>query len=114
MRKRICEKLRSRTGESIAETLIAVLVIAVAAMLLAGMISATNNMVRQSNDKMNEYYKENAKLEIIAKTTTSTDTIQISAKVVNETSDIAFSIPGVPVTYVENTTFGSNPVIAYR
>ena len=43
--KRLIKKLNSQSGESIAETLFAVLVAAIALTMLAGMITATANMV---------------------------------------------------------------------
>ena len=46
--KKIAKKLRSQAGESIAETLVAVLVIAVALTMLAAMITATANMVKKA------------------------------------------------------------------
>ena len=116
MRKKICKKLRSQTGESIAETLIAVLVIAVATMLLAGMITATNNMVRQSKEKANEYYQANTVLETFDGTVQSAE-IKITAAVDPTDTDmkpVFFSIPDVSVTCAENATFGSNPVVAYH
>ena len=56
MRKRIQSKLRSRVGESIGETLIALLISALALMMLAGAISSAARIVTRSKTAMDEYY----------------------------------------------------------
>ncbi len=82
------KKLRSQSGESIAETLIAVLIIAVAMMMLATMITATANMVLTSENKMDSYYKENAGLETLSSGTSATITIKNGGTVVESVSAI--------------------------
>ena len=120
----IIKKLRSRAGESIAETLIAVLVIAVASVLLAGMIAATNNIVRQSRVRMEAYYEKNVALETFpdAGAGSAEPGIKITATARqndgslnnNIYNNIYFSIPDVSVVYAENRVFARDPVIAYR
>ena len=56
MKKRIMAKLRSQAGESIAETLVATLIAALALLMLAGAVSSASNIITRSNDAMNDYY----------------------------------------------------------
>ena len=60
------KRLSSESGESIAEVLIALLIAAVALMMLASMISSTVSIVNKSKTKMDEYYQNNAVLELQA------------------------------------------------
>ncbi|MBR1560668.1 MAG: hypothetical protein IJ646_10560 [Clostridia bacterium] len=53
----LMKKLRSRAGESIGETLVSLLISALALMMLAGAISAAMRVVTTSNDKMTTYYQ---------------------------------------------------------
>ncbi len=55
-------KLKSRSGESIAETLVAVLIAALALMMLAGAINASSNMITKSKNLLNTYYTANNNL----------------------------------------------------
>ncbi len=55
MKKKIAAKLRGRLGESIAETLIALLISALALMMLAGAVSAAANVITRSRTAMNTY-----------------------------------------------------------
>lgn len=102
--RKIAKKLRSQAGESIAETLVAVLVIAVALTMLAAMITATANMVKNSEKKMNEYYTANAALETLS----GGDGLTISIKQ-GESGEIE-SV----VTICAKNEVLSKPVIAYR
>ena len=56
MRKRIQSKIKSRTGESIGETLIALLISALALIMLAGAISSAANIITRNKTAMEEYY----------------------------------------------------------
>ena len=95
------KKLRSRSGESIAETLIALLVSALALMMLAGAVSAATNVVTKSKAKMTEYYAADQLLTEAAK---STNTLTVTMG--------GYTFDGVP--YVANTTFPGTEVIAYE
>ena len=52
------KKLRSTAGESIGETLIALLISALALVMLAGAVSSASNIITRSNDAMNDYYRD--------------------------------------------------------
>ena len=109
---RIRRKIQSNTGESIAETLVAVLLIALALTMLAAMISSTANMVKTSETKMNEYYKANAALETFA---ASVEPIDVAITVTNS-SGVASSaeIESPKVDCISNNAFSKTPVVAYR
>lgn len=100
--KNIKKKLKSRVGESLAETLVAVLVIALALTMLAAMITATANSVNKSRIKMDDYYKQNAKLEKME----SDGTL-----VMQFTGDVNTDIT---VKSATNQAFSNTPVIAYE
>lgn len=103
--KQIAEKLRARAGETIAETLIALLVSTLALMILAGMISSTGNLVRSGKERMDAYYTANAEMESFAAPTAAAFTI----------SDGTYTV-SVNAQYATNETFthSSDAVTAYR
>ena len=55
---KILRKLRDTRGESIAETLVALLISSLALMMLAGAISAATRVITLSKKKMAEYYSK--------------------------------------------------------
>ena len=109
MIEKLKKKLGNQVGESLAETLIAVLVIAFATMLLAGMISATSSIVLQSESTMEAFYAASESLEKLEDADGVRTNMTIKAPDGLDISDITIS-----VVYAENTTFESHPVIAYR
>ena len=58
MKKRIIAKLRGKAGESIAETLIATLIAALALTMLAGAVGSAANIVTGSRKTMQTYRTE--------------------------------------------------------
>ncbi len=52
-------KLKSTSGESIAETLVAVLIAALALLMLAGSVNTSSNLITQSQSKLEDYYSKN-------------------------------------------------------
>ena len=57
---RMKAKLKSRAGESIAETLVALLISALALLMLAGAVTTAARVVELSREKMTDYYKNDA------------------------------------------------------
>ena len=101
-------KIRQQSGETIAETLVALLISSIALMMLASMISATANLVTKSETKMGEYYTENAKLE---NSETSAKTLTIS--ITSEGEDgIRLNMTVEDVPYQTNSVFNKT-VVAY-
>ena len=49
-------RLKSRRGETLTELLIAAVIVAFATALMAGMVSASSNMITQSRDRFAGYY----------------------------------------------------------
>jgi len=60
-------KLFSHKGETIAESLVSILIVAVASIMFAGMVTASYSIINKSSDWMQKYYKAvsaiNAKIE---------------------------------------------------
>ena len=63
MEKLLIRKLRSTSGESIAETLVAVLIAAFALLMLAGTINSASNIIMTSKTTLDSYYMINNNLE---------------------------------------------------
>lgn len=105
----MCEKstakLRNQSGETIGETLVALLISALALMMLAGAVSSAVNMVNRSKAKTTEYYTEDAKLMSAVTATSSTAvTLTDSVNSISQT---------ITANYAENTALGGVDVIAY-
>ena len=60
IRDRIAAKLRGKSGESIAETLIALLISALALLMLAGAVSSAANIVTKSRAAVKTYNESTA------------------------------------------------------
>ena len=105
MRERLLMKLRSSAGESISETLVALLIASLALVMLAGMISSTVSMVSRSEKTMEEYYAANDILETGSGSETVTITIRNADTGLNETETAAAG---------RTTRISGTPVIAYR
>ena len=57
------KKLRSRAGETLAETLVALLVSSIGLMMLASMINSSARLITKSRSVLSDYYAEINKLE---------------------------------------------------
>ena len=100
----IRRKLRSNRGETIGETLVALLISALALVMLAGAISSTANMINTSDKKMGEYYSGDAALaEHSGGTTGHSVTIQGAS-----------ASKSYYITCYENKAFETKPVVAYK
>lgn len=110
------KKLRNQSGETIAETLLALLISALALVMLAGAIGTASRVVTTSEKTMQAYYLTNNDLATPGvssdenhsdKTVKGTATITISKVLVNETGG-SFSIH-----YAKNPVLSGKPVVAY-
>ena len=54
--------LKNVRGETIAETLISTLIAALSMVMFASMVIASNNIVKESDSKVREYYENSSKL----------------------------------------------------
>ena len=97
-------KVHSQIGETLAETLITVLIIAVAMTMLAGMISASASMVKKSEKKMDDYYQGSEVLETFSETESNMITLK--------TDEATFE--SIPIEYAKNEVFTDHTIIAYR
>lgn len=98
-------KLRDRSGETISETLVALLVSALALVMLAGAIATASRIITTSRTKLKSYYdKNNAMVEM----NDSTKTLDITFSSGSDT----VTVKDVP--YEDNTEFSNHPVVTYR
>ena len=118
--KKIIRKLSSQGGESIGETLIALLISALALMMLAGAVTAGMRMVTNSKTVINGYYQVNN--AVVARATAAPQINGEDAKTTNGsfTGTISITASGiVPSTTSVSATYWKNdqlnaPVIAYQ
>lgn len=110
MRKYVIIKLKSTSGESIAETLVAVLIAAFALLMLAGTINSASNLITKSKTKLNAYYEKNNALS--AEDTSVQDETNIELEFASNGAGAPSWITSRVNTY-KNDEFSGNPVIAY-
>lgn len=99
----IRRKLRSNRGETIGETLVALLISALALVMLAGAISSTANMINTSDKKMGVYYSKDAAL--VEHSGTSTLTVTLTGTGVSEERSVKYDL---------NDAFNTKPVVSYK
>ena len=91
-------KLLDQAGESIAETLVALLVSVLALTMLAGAITTSSNIVKKSKDKLGAYYTQNESLvEMSSESGSATITISetttgagVSDKLSDQKKDVTY------------------------
>ena len=109
---RIPQKVRSRSGESIAETLIALLISCLALLMLASMITSSARLVTKSRNLMETYYSNNNVLENHEGTGAGSLTVTIKPKNDNQSSSQLQK--SFTAKYYKNDTVSSKPVISYE
>ena len=102
------KKLRSRAGETLAETLAALLIASIGLTMLASMITSSARLITKSRSVLRDYYAENNKLE--ERSGNVTDTFEI----VVEYPGTGIKPEMETVSYYKNETVGVSPVIAYK
>lgn len=116
--KKIVKKLKSRRGETITETLVALLIASIALVMLASMISSTSSIVTTSTKAMQEYYNANNRI-VSHETATSAE----GGTGTSSSPAVTFSITGTEstltlgpknITLYENNRFEKTPVISYQ
>ena len=106
-------RIKSRSGESITEVLVALLVSTLGIVLLAGMINSSSIMINQSKDKITEFVRE-SKTVVEQKDDPAygTDTVEI---VENNVSIKLFDgDKGASIEYFENDAAGKTVVKSYK
>ena len=113
MRSFVRNKILSQAGESIGETLVALLIAALALVMLAGAVSASFGLIQKSRTKVNDYYSQTESL--VNRTSSSTnDTISIADITYKDDNDNKVSGLSYEVYCYKNTEFNSIPVIGYK
>ena len=102
------EKLRDKSGESIAETLVAVLIAAFALLMLAGTVNTSTNLVLKSqkilSDSKDGYYVKNNAMEKRDESSKEI-TITITGEAVEPMTEKA--------NLYKNDKFGNNQIFVY-
>ena len=108
-----CVGCPSSRGESIAESLVSILVVAIASILFAGMVMASSRVIEKSTKWMNEYYEAVSFINQQQKLEGRVDSISVKISIDgNETNEIvtAFINDDMGVTIVSyNKDDGSTP-----
>lgn len=114
MMEKLIKKLHSRAGESIAETLVAVLIAALSLTLLAGAISTSTSVIKKTREKLSDYYDD-------CSGTGDKGVAWMSAESGTALEDgIALSMADVTypikydITYYINGEFSQAPVVSYK
>ena len=98
----LLKKLKNSNGESISETLVALLISSLALVMLAGAMTAALRVVTTGREKIDAYYESSES------TTSGSGSVTLKDKsgvILDQTLD---------VTYQINDEFGSTPVISYE
>ena len=124
MKKRL-RKLKNSRGETITETLVALLIASIALVMLASMISSTSSIVTTSTKAMQEYYNANNRMLSHGTAATVGEGTGSGSAEGNTmgSAQITFSITGTEstltlgpknITLYENNRFEKTPVISYQ
>lgn len=105
----IKEKLNGQSGESIGETLVALLIAALALVMLAGAISASLGVVNRGRDKLGDYYSANETIN----NRSGPGSNWSNGITITDSSGI-IRTQEYSITYYSNSTFGNKPVVAYK
>lgn len=102
------KKLKSNSGESLAETLVAVLISAFALLMLAGTVNTASNLITKGQDNLSKYYAANNNLaEHSTPSSNLNITVQDKTGLALETGSVSSYTPGS-----NGTNFGKS-LIAY-
>ena len=114
----IKDKLSGQSGESIGETLVALLIAALALVMLAGAISASVGAVNKGRAKLKDYYSVNETINRRGLSGSSVSGSNVSKGIkITDTSDSirthSIRTQEYNITYYSNATFNNKPVVAY-
>lgn len=102
---RITNKLKDKSGESLTETLVALLISALAIAMLAGAIAASSGIVQRSRDKLAKYYSAN---EVIAEMPDEVPDAIKDTAAISTSGDLSFKNSNGNSESVGNMYFYSN------
>ena len=111
MMEKLKQNLHSQAGESIGETLVSLLIAALALVMLAGAISASSGVIMKSRDKLNDYYSANEEASGVVKMTSGGSTVTDGITIEDNAGVI--SKQSYSVTYYKNNEFDGRTVVAY-
>ena len=109
---KILNRINSQVGESISETLISLLIAALALVMLAGAISSASGVILKSKDKLDKYYSANEKSDGVVKMTGGSSVVSDGITITDTSNSI--SPQSFQITYYKNDEFSSKPVVAYQ
>lgn len=117
---KVLRRLGSRSGETIAETLVALLIAALALVMLASAIYTGQHIIERSQDKYTEYYAANEQIVRLQKDAGDSKTQKDTATIAVNTGDgsgdtgiLTGQIFTVNVDTITNNVF-KKPVTAYK
>lgn len=110
-KQRAVRMLTSNAGESIGETLIALLISALALVMLAGAISSTARMITASDKQMGKYY--NGDDNLVKQTTQGGNPLTVTITGENGTVKTIESHTS-KIRWYKNDAFANKPVVAYK
>ena len=108
--QRLRNKLKSRTGESIGESLAALLIASVALVMLAGMLTTTFRLTANSKNIVGDYYADNRILAVQTEADGSAGTVYL--RVTEDTPGLSDEIE-YPVLFFDNKN-SKTPLYAYH
>ena len=109
LKRTVRNKVRNNDGESLSETLVALLIAALALAMLAGAITAASHMVTESRDKLGSYYSAK---ESVEKRETPDGGSQ-NAQITSGGSAVQNNIPIKTYTIQASDAFGKT-IVAYE
>ena len=109
MRTDIANKITSQKGETLTETLIALLISSIAMVMLAGAITATSHVVDTGQEKMKSYYDAN---NAMIENSGTSDSGAFTLK--DTTGASSRDIKTYNVTAYKNTEFSGHTVTLYN
>lgn len=107
-------RLRSRSGESITEVLVALLVSTLGIVLLAGMINSSTIMINKSKDKIAAFVQAGVNVVEQKNDDPTPDTAEVEFKQNNADMILYDGDEGVKVEYFENDEAGNITVKSYK
>lgn len=109
LKRTVRNKVSNNAGESLSETLVALLISALALAMLAGAITAASHMVTESRDKLGSYYSAK---ESVEKRETPDGGSQ-NAQITSGGSAVQNNIPIKTYTIQASDAFGKT-IVAYE
>ena len=110
LKNQIAEKLKRKSGETLAEVLIALLIAALALTMLASTIASSSKMITQSKQKMESYYAANDSLAEKSGDSKLTMTLKLGGE---SGTVVKMTNAAITVNYNVNDEAGAKKVIAY-